>query len=1845
MKKVYPLLKAITGVFFTMMFTVTAMSQTLIPAHGSNSMNSNGTLCTHLGCGAGYWDNVDGYTVVNVTPGNRVQISGSYNIEWGCDFVQIFSGSGTGGTLLATYNGVGNFCYTGNFGETLTVRFYTDFSVIYTGLNANVLYNPVAPADPTSASASSPVICNGTSTSLSATGAVGTVYWYSGSCGGTLVGTGNPLSVSPSSTTTYYARNFNNCVFSAGCASTTVSVNPVPTVDLVLSQEVCNGNNSSAINFTGTVPGTVYNWTNSNTAIGLAASGTGNIPSFTATYTGNSSDWAMITVIPEFTNAGVTCTGSSGSTGITVNATPIADPVSDVYVCHNAASGNINFSSPTSGGSTVANPDIPGAGPYFGPVTFNWTNDNTGIGLGASGTGAIPSFTAVNNGTKPDTANITVIPSLNSGIVNCTGNAIHFRIIINPKGQVNAVSNAVLCSGSSSPAFNFNTNNTGGTTTYAWTNDKTSIGLSASGTGNIASFTATNSTASPVVATITFTPTFTNGGTGCAGTSMSFTITVNPTPSVNQPSDQVICNNASSAPVSFGNKVLILAADAFGWVNEVKAKIMATGAFSTIDVINAANVTPTVAQLQEYQSVLFYAETGYANSTLLGNNLAAYVDGGGGLVMAVFSTASVPVSGAINTSTYQVMVPAGQTQGSTQTLGTVWLPAHQLMDGIVSFNGGSSSYRSTSNSLAPGGYRVADWNDGGYLITARDDVGAAHAKRVDLGFFPPSKDSRSDFWDPASDGAKIIKNALQYVGGGGGTFDYSWTNDNTSIGLAASGTGDIASFTAVNTGTAPVTANLTVIPSFTYGGVTCTGVSRLFTITVNPSGQVNDPTDQVVCNSATTTAVNFATNNTGGTTAYSWTNNNTSIGLAASGTGNIAAFTATNTSTAPVTATITVTPTFTNGATSCSGTAQTFTITVNPTAQVNQPASYTVCNNTAATATNFATVNTGGTTTYAWTNDNTTIGLAASGSGNIASFTAVNTGTSPVTATIVVTPTFTNTGVSCTGASKTFFITVNPTGQVNDPADQVICNSGSTAAVNFATVNTGGTTTYAWTNDNATIGLAASGTGNIASFTATNSGNSPVTATITVTPTFSNAAPGVQEGAEPGIPPSGANCSGPAQTFTITVNPTAQVNPITNKVVCNSDVVPTIYFGTVVSGGATYCTWTNDNTSIGLAASGAAGGWINSFTAVNNGTTPQVATITVTPTFTNGGVTCSGPSVTFTITVNPTAQVNVPANQVKCNTTSTDAITFATTNTGGTTAYSWTNSNTSIGLAASGNGDIASFTATNSGNAPATATITVTPAYTNAGVTCSGPAQTFKITVNPTGQVDQPADLVVCNGAPTAVTYTTANTGGTTTYSWTNTNTTIGLAASGTGNIASFAAVNNTNTPQVATITVTPTFTNGGVSCSGPSKTFTITVNATPTITCPANINVVNDPGVCGATVTYAPATVTGAPTPTVSYSMPSGSVFPIGTTTVTVTATNVCAVVTCSFTVTVRDTELPVITCPSNITVTATGACTKVVNYTVTATDNCPGFTIVRTAGLASGSAFPLGVTTVTHRVTDASGNISTCSFTVTVLDGQIPAISTQPVNTTVCAGSAASFNVASTNVVSYLWQAWNGTGWSDISGSNNAVYTVNNTTLNMNTNTYRVTVIGLCNNAISNIATVYVNPNPFVTITASGSPAMIPGQFLTLTANVSISGGTYKWYKNGELMSGVTGDVIDGLTVDNAGTYKVVYTDGNGCTSASAELQLTASESTKLFAYPNPNNGEFSVRFYNAAGEQVTLSIYNDRGRLVYQRKYATSAPYTSMEVNMLKEGIMSSGYFMVEVRDHNGKQIAVKTVIVYR
>lgn len=132
-------------------------------------------------------------------------------------------------TIPASFNTANNhiiFKAISNFGN----RIYLD--------DVQVFLNN-APDDVTSVIASDNEVCSNTSVILTANGVIGEVYWYDDACGGTLIGTGNPLTVNPTQTTTYFVRNFDNGVFSLNCTSATVTVNPV--YNISISASICPG--------------------------------------------------------------------------------------------------------------------------------------------------------------------------------------------------------------------------------------------------------------------------------------------------------------------------------------------------------------------------------------------------------------------------------------------------------------------------------------------------------------------------------------------------------------------------------------------------------------------------------------------------------------------------------------------------------------------------------------------------------------------------------------------------------------------------------------------------------------------------------------------------------------------------------------------------------------------------------------------------------------------------------------------------------------------------------------------------------------------------------------------------------------------------------------------------------------------------------------------------------------------------------------------------------------------------------------------------------------------------------------------------------------------------------------------------------------------------------------------------------------------------------------------------------------------------------------------------------------------------------------------------------------------
>lgn len=118
--------------------TITHMLN-VVPITGNNSITTcSGNLYDMAGAAGNYTNNCNGYTVVYpATAGNMVRVSGTSAGESCCDYVQVYNGVGTGGTLLGTYymgTAIPTLTSTDASGA-LTVRFYSDVSVGGAGFN------------------------------------------------------------------------------------------------------------------------------------------------------------------------------------------------------------------------------------------------------------------------------------------------------------------------------------------------------------------------------------------------------------------------------------------------------------------------------------------------------------------------------------------------------------------------------------------------------------------------------------------------------------------------------------------------------------------------------------------------------------------------------------------------------------------------------------------------------------------------------------------------------------------------------------------------------------------------------------------------------------------------------------------------------------------------------------------------------------------------------------------------------------------------------------------------------------------------------------------------------------------------------------------------------------------------------------------------------------------------------------------------------------------------------------------------------------------------------------------------------------------------------------------------------------------------------------------------------------------------------------------------------------------------------------------------------------------------------------------------------------------------------
>ena len=714
--------------------------------------------------------------------------------------------------------------------------------------------------------------------------------------------------------------------------------------------------------------------------------------------------------------------------------------------------------------------------------------------------------------------------------------------------------------------------------------------------------------------------------------------------------------------------------------------------------------------------------------------------------------------------------------------------------------------------------------------------------------------------------------------------------------------------------------------------------------------------DLTVCGSTVLDAGNVGA-------TYLWSDNSTAQTLTASATGVYV---------------VTVTD-----ANTCTGT-DAISITVNPLPDVNVPSNQSVCVNTSTSAITF-TGSLGG-TTYDWTNNDPSIGLAASGTGDIAAFTGLNATNAPVTATITVTPTSSGTQLTPellyykfdgSGTSVPNLASAPPLGTANatimggltqgaaSQCDGSLIGSGVASSTDY--LNTGWATNL-------------SGTSWTISFKSSN-----ITPSATLFYIFGDASAGSFRCFTNGV--AGANNWILRGGFTdVYINGGATVAPHTNtfvydavagdiKAYLDGALVSTVaQAGPTIAGAGPFKVM-----GYGSNVGAPAGGLLDEFMVFSH-----ALSVTEIQTLASGcnSAPCVGTPQSFDITVNPNPVVALGADLTECYGTTLDA-----GNAG--SAYLWSDNSTSQTLSTSNSGNYA---------------VTVTDVNT-----CTG-TDDIDVTINPAPVVTLGSDITQCGGSTTL---DAGNAGASYTWSDASSNQTLTVFSTGNyyvdvtdaNNCIGIGTINVTiNTPPTVALGTNITQCGGSASLdagnagasylwSDGSNTQTVSVSATGNIgvtvtdanTCTGTDNVdvtINTPPTValGSDVTQCGGTATlDAGNAGASYIWSDGSttqtvsVTATGTIGVTVTDANTC---TGTDNVDVTINTIPV----ASLTLADDSACTG--SSAIVLTGGSPAGGVFSGANVSGGSFTPSasGTFTIAYEYADGNGCKDTAYADITV-------------------------------------------------------------------------------------------------------------------------------------------------------------------------------------------------------------------------------------------------------------------------
>ncbi|HWY75968.1 MAG TPA: immunoglobulin domain-containing protein, partial [Verrucomicrobiae bacterium] len=258
------------------------------------------------------------------------------------------------------------------------------------------------------------------------------------------------------------------------------------------------------------------------------------------------------------------------------------------------------------------------------------------------------------------------------------------------------------------------------------------------------------------------------------------------------------------------------------WISDVQTKIIAAGSIPEVDafLVIPGNPVPAVTDFQKYEAVFVFSDSPFNDPTSIGDALANYIDLGGGVAAATFDYISSPglgFGGRLSTNGYLPFTTDSQTQFTDMAL-VPDVSGHPLLDGVSSFDGGSSSFHNFSITNTAGALIVAHWSvDHQPLVGGKDNP---PGRVAGLNFYPPSSDVQAGFWVSTTDGARLMANALLWSGKIPPTISSSPTSQVASAGAHVT-------FQATAAGTPPLSYQ------WYFNGTNIAGAtSNMFTVAV-----------------------------------------------------------------------------------------------------------------------------------------------------------------------------------------------------------------------------------------------------------------------------------------------------------------------------------------------------------------------------------------------------------------------------------------------------------------------------------------------------------------------------------------------------------------------------------------------------------------------------------------------------------------------------------------------------------------------------------------------------------------------------------------------------------------------------------------------------------------------------------------------------------------------------------------------------------------------------------------------------------------------------------------------------